>query len=368
MPKAAVCREPHQPLELVDVDLAAPKANEIGVRIKAAGVCHSDYSVVNGTMRNRLPVVLGHEGAGIVESLGEGVEGFEIGDHVVVSWVPQCGECYFCLRGQPELCEVGTPCLGHGGLLDGTSRFSQGGETVYHFSASGTFSERTVLPTIGAVKIPKDVPLELAAVIGCGVLTGAGAALNTADIRAGDTVVVIGCGGVGLNTIQGAKIAGAERIIAIDRLDNKLEMARTFGATDVVNAGETPARDAVKEIVGKRGADVVFEVIGLQQTIDDAIAMTRRGGQTILVGVPREEVALHVPVFFGMLLKELTIKGCWYGSSDVQRDVPRLIELWREGKLLLEPLISRTIDLDQVNEAFADMETGALARSMITFA
>src|SRR3954466_8567323 len=202
MPRAAVCTEPNRPLELVDVDLAPPKSGEIGVRLKASGVCHSDFSVRNGTLRNRLPVVLGHEGTGIVESLGEGVEGFAIGDHVVVSWVPQCGECFFCRRGQPELCEIGTPCLGHGGLLDGTSRFSLQDQPVYHFAASGTFSESTVLPTIGAVKVPKDVPLEMAALIGCGVLTGAGAALNTADIAIGDTVVVIGCGGVGLNVVQ----------------------------------------------------------------------------------------------------------------------------------------------------------------------
>jgi S-(hydroxymethyl)glutathione dehydrogenase/alcohol dehydrogenase len=214
---------------------------------------------------------------------------------------------------------------------------------------------------------PEDMPLDIAALIGCGVLTGVGAATNTASIRQGDTVAVIGCGGVGLNVIQGAVIAGATRVIAVDMLDNKLKMAEQFGATDLVNAGEVDAVAKVMELTGGRGADVAFEVIGLKSTIDQTINMTRRGGEAILVGVPKMEVLLEVPAFFSVVFWAKTIKGCWYGSSNVQEDVPKLIGWYREGKLKLDELISRRIDLDEVNDAFRAMEAGEVARSVIQY-
>jgi NDMA-dependent alcohol dehydrogenase len=368
MTKAAVLTGVEQPLEIRDdIEVDAPHAGELKVRMAASGVCHSDLSIQNGTLYNAMPAILGHEGAGVVEEVGEGVTGFEVGDHIVISWVPQCGTCFFCSREQPYLCETSNLALATGGMLDGTPRFSSGGQPVHHMAAAGTFVEETVIPAIGAVKIPKDLDLKAASLIGCGVLTGVGAALNTATIRPGDTVAVVGCGGVGLNVIQGARIAGAGEIIAVDMNETKLRMAEDFGATITVNAAEGDPVSKVMGLTEQRGADVAFEVIGLQQTIDQTITMTRRGGQAILVGVPRMDVMVTVPGFLGLVLSEKTIKGCWYGSSDVQRDVPRLVELYQEGKLKLDELISREIKLEEVNEAFDAMKTGELARSVIVY-
>jgi S-(hydroxymethyl)glutathione dehydrogenase / alcohol dehydrogenase len=367
MPKAAILTGLEQPLEIHDVELEAPHAGEVKVRMGASGVCHSDLSMQNGTLMAATPIVLGHEGAGVVEEVGEGVDNLKPGDHVVVSWVPQCGQCFFCTRGQGQLCELGSASMATGGLLDGTTRFTWKGNPLPQMASSGTFSEVSIIPAIGAVKIPDDVPMKAAALIGCGVLTGAGAAMNTARIAKGDTVAVIGCGGVGLNVIQGARIAGADRIIAIDQVETKLALAKQFGATDTVNAGQVDPVGQVMEMTEQRGADVSFEVIGLQQTIDQTITMARRGGQAILVGVPRMEVMLNIPAFFGVVLMEKTIKGCWYGSSNVHRDVPKLVDLYQRGELKLDELISRTITLDQVNEAFDAMKTGEVARSVIEY-
>jgi Zn-dependent alcohol dehydrogenase len=234
-------------------------------------------------------------------------------------------------------------------------------------AAAGTFSELSVVPAVSAIKIPDDIDLSVAALIGCSVLTGVGAALNTADIAAGDTVAVVGCGGVGLNVIQGAAIAGAGQIIAVDVHQSKLELARTFGATAVVDASGCDAVSAVMELTGQRGADVAFEVIGLQETIDQTITMTRRGGQAILVGVARMDAVVNVPAFFGVVLAEKTIRGCWYGGAHVRRDVARIIGYYRDGRLKLEELISQRIALEQVNEAFEALKVGEVARSVITY-
>jgi NDMA-dependent alcohol dehydrogenase len=357
----------NEPLSIEELDLEAPKAGEVKVKMGASGVCHSDLSVQNGTLFGAYPIVLGHEGAGVITEVGDGVEGLAAGDHVVISWVPQCGECFFCKRGQGFLCEAGQAGLATGGLMDGTPRFSKDGSPVMQMACTGTFAEEVVIPSIGAVKVPDDIPLEIAALIGCGVLTGVGAALNTADIKPGDTVAVVGCGGVGLNVIQGAKIAGAERIIAVDMIENKLKMAEQFGATDLVDASKGDAVSQVMELTDQRGADVAFEVIGLKETIDQTINMARRGGQAILVGVPRMEVMLELPAFFAVVLMAKTVKGCWYGSSNVHTEVPRLIGLYKEGKLMLDELISRRIQLDDVNDAFRAMEAGEVARSVINY-
>jgi Zn-dependent alcohol dehydrogenase len=234
-------------------------------------------------------------------------------------------------------------------------------------SGTGTFCEYAVVPTIAAVKVDTDLDLKVGALIGCGVLTGVGAALNTANIEKGDAVAVVGCGGVGLNVIQGARIAGATQIIAIDMVDTKLKLAMEFGATDTINAGDGDPVEAVRKLTGDRGADVAFEVIGLQPTIEQAINMTRKGGETVLVGVPRMDVQVAVPAFLGLILQNKTIKGCWYGSSNVQKDVPKLIELYKKGDLKLDELISREIDLAEVNDAFEAMKKGEVARSVIVY-
>lgn len=368
MHRAAVLPAVGSALEIrSDVEIEAPHAGEVKIKVAASGVCHSDLSMQNGTLMTPTPVVLGHEGAGEVVEVGEGVTGFEPGDHVVVSWVPQCGQCFFCRRGQPQLCEQAMRAAVTGGLLDGTPRLSSGGAPLFQMAAAGTFSEYAVIPAIGAVKIPRDVDLRVAALIGCGVLTGVGAALNTARIHEGDTVAVVGCGGVGLNVIQGAVIAGAAEVIAVDTAPAKLEMAKAFGATGTVDASSVNPVSGVMERTGQRGADVAFEVVGLGPTIEQTISMVRRGGQAVLVGVPRMDVTVTLPAFVGIVLAEKSIQGCWYGSSDVQRDVPRILDLWREGRLRLEELISQEITLDGVNDAFEAMGSGEIARSVIVY-
>jgi S-(hydroxymethyl)glutathione dehydrogenase/alcohol dehydrogenase len=334
--------------------------------MSASGVCHSDLSVQNGTIPLPTPIVLGHEGAGIVEEVGEGVTGIKAGDHVVVSWVPQCGQCYFCQRGQGYLCDMGAMAM-TGGLVDGTTRFTSGGNPLFQMAMAGTFSETSIIPAISAVKVPDDVPLKSAALIGCGVLTGVGAALNTADIREGDTVAVVGCGGVGLNIVQGARIAGAGEIIAIDMNETKLKMAEQFGATQGINAAEGDPVAKVMELTGQRGADVAFEAIGLDATINQTMMMTRKGGEAILVGVPRLDVMINTPAAFSFVYTAKSLKGCWYGSSNVHQDVPKLIELYKKGDLKLDELISAEIDLHGVNDAFETMKTGEVARSVIVY-
>jgi S-(hydroxymethyl)glutathione dehydrogenase/alcohol dehydrogenase len=367
MPRAAICTAVGAPIEVADVELKSPQAGEVKVRLGASGVCHSDLSIQNGTLMVATPLVLGHEGSGIVEEVGEGVDSLQPGDHVVISWVPQCRDCFFCEVGQGHLCEAGAVSMATNGMLDGTYRFVRDGTELGQMAASGTFSEETIVPAMGAVKIENDIPMASAALIGCGVLTGFGAATNTANIRQGDTVAVVGCGGVGLNVIQGARHAGAERVIAVDMLANKLELAKQFGATDIVNAGEADAGSQVMDLTDQRGADVAFEVIGLAKTIEQTIQMTRRGGQAILVGVPSVDVMVNIPAFFGVILMEKTIKGCWYGSSNVHTDIPKLAQLYSEGHLMLDELVSRKITLDQVNEAFDAMQKGEVARSVIEY-
>jgi S-(hydroxymethyl)glutathione dehydrogenase / alcohol dehydrogenase len=368
MTRAAVLTAIGQPLEIRDdVELDAPHAGEVRIRLGASGVCHSDLSMQNGTMFPNTPIVLGPEGAGVVEEVGEDVSHLVPGDHVVVSWVPQCGECFYCTRGQGFLCANSTAALASGGLLDGTPRLRSRGQPLYQMAAAGTFSEQAIIPAIGAVKVPDDLPFDRAALIGCGVLTGVGAALNTADVREGDTVAVVGCGGVGLNVIQGARIAGAGEIIAVDMVESKLQMAKDFGATATVNASQGDPVSQVMTMTAERGADVAFEVIGLQATIDQTITMTRRGGQAILVGVPRADAMVQLPAFLGVVIQAKTIRGCWYGSSNVQQDVPKLVGLYQSGELKLDELISRTISLDGVNEAFDAMGTGEVARSVISY-
>ncbi|HEX8804379.1 MAG TPA: Zn-dependent alcohol dehydrogenase [Acidimicrobiales bacterium] len=348
-----------------DIEQAPPGAGEVRIRVVASGVCHSDLSVQNGTIPLPAPIVLGHEGAGVVEEVGDGVTSLAPGDHVVLSFVPACGTCYFCQRDQSFLCERSAAQV-TGGLLDGTTRLTLDAQPLRQMAMCGTFGNYAIVPEISAVKIDDDVDLRYAALIGCGVLTGVGAALNTASIRPGDTVAVLGCGGVGLNVIQGARIAGAERVVAVDMFDSKLKMAEDFGATDLVKADDGDPVAAVVGLAGGRGADVAFEVIGLGPTIEQAIAMTRNGGEAILVGVPALDVTLQLNAALTFLYTTKTVKGCWYGSSNVRRDVPKLIDLYKGGRLKLEELVTREIGVGDVNEAFSAMQAGEVARSLIT--
>lgn len=350
-----------------DVEVDEPRAGEVRVRMAAASVCHSDLAMAQGVIPAPLPAVLGHEGAGHVDAVGPGVDHLQPGDPVAVSWVAQCGRCFYCRRGQPHLCEQATVAMASGGLLDGTARLRSPRSHLFQALGSGTFSETTVVPAIAAVKAPADLDPAVVAMLGCAVVTGVGAALNTADIRVGDTVAVVGCGGVGLNVIQGARLAGAERIVAVDVHPDKLALAQAVGATEAVHAGDRDPVGAVMDLTAQKGADVVFEVIGRGPTIEQSLAMTRRGGQTVLVGIPAMDVVLEIPAMVGLVLAEKTIKGCWLGSSDIHRDVPRLIDWYRQGELRLDDLVSRRIGLEGVNAAFAAMEAGAVARSIIVF-
>ena len=368
MTKAAVLTGVDTPLVIRDdISVQAPGPGDVRIKVGASGVCHSDVSVANGTIPLPTPIVLGHEGAGTVTEVGEGVARVAVGDHVVLSFVPNCQDCYYCNRGQGYLCEK-SAMQAAGGMLDGSTRLSSPDGPLHQMACLGTFSDETIVPEISVVKIDDDIPLEIAALIGCGVLTGVGAALNTATIRPGDSVVVIGCGGVGLNVIQGAKIAGAERIIAIDMFDSKLAMAKQFGANYLIKADDGDPVAKVLELTEGRGADTSFEVIGLGATMEQAINTTRNGGEVILVGVPRLDVFLNLNAAFTFLYLAKTVKGCWYGSSNVNEDVSKLIGLWRDGQLDLEGLISRRIGIEDVNEAFAAMQAGEVARSVITYA
>lgn len=368
MPHAAVCTAVDAPLEVHDLVVEAPRAGEIRVKLGASGICASDISVASGALRAPLPSVLGHEGAGEVLEVGEGVPGLAAGDHVVLAAMPQCGECYRCARDQPGLCELGDQVMVTGGMPDGTTRLrNAGGDRVHQFVASGTFAEEIVVPAIAAVKIAADVPFGPASLIGCGVLTGAGAAMNTASIRAGDTVVVLGCGNVGLSAIQGARLKGAGQIIAVDLLASKLELAAQVGATTIVNGREEDILEVVAELTDGRGADVAIEAIGAQITIDQAIRMTGKGGEVVFVGAGGKDVRIDVPQFYALSGPAKTFKGCLFGSADIHRDVPRLVEAYRAGDLKLDELVTQTFALDDINDGLAALGGGDVVSAVIAF-
>jgi S-(hydroxymethyl)glutathione dehydrogenase/alcohol dehydrogenase len=366
MPRAAVLYDIATPLVVEDVVLGDPRAGEIEVTIAASGVCHSDLSVQRGVVAAATPIVLGHEAAGIVTRLGPGVTTVSEGDHVVLSWVPSCGTCYWCARGEPYLCASGQQAADAGTLLDGTTRIHTASGDVHQMSSLGTFAERAVVPAECAVRVPTDVALDIAALVGCAVLTGVGAATRTATIRDGDTVVVFGCGGVGLNVVQGARLAGAGRIVAVDTSAAKLALAARFGADECVDATTNDPVDAVRTLTDGRGADVAFEVIGLEATIQQALRAVRRGGETVLVGLPGRDTMLSMRAL-GTVYGARTVRGSWYGSSRPQQDVPELLALHAAGKLELEPLISATVGLDDVNHALDDLAAGVGTRSVIRF-
>lgn len=362
--RAAICFETNRPPRVEEVTLDPPRDNEVLVRIAAAGVCHSDLSVVTGVMPTRLPCVLGHEGAGIVEEAGRGVEHVRPGDRVVLSWVTQCGQCFYCKGGEPHLCSVGARVNQHFRMPDGSTRLRHQGTELQAFSALGAMAEKVVAPARAVVRLDSEVPLRTAALVGCAVTTGVGAVTNTAAVRPGSSVAVFGVGGVGLNVIQGALMAGAERVIAVDVSAPKLELARSFGATDAVDASAQEPAAAIRELTSGRGADYAFEAAGRKDTIETAYAAVRRGGTCVVIGIGRrgDEVALDaylLPVMGKRLL------GCWYGSADVHRDVPRLLEMHAQGRLKLDELVRRTYTLDQVAEAFADLEKGGVGRGLV---
>jgi S-(hydroxymethyl)glutathione dehydrogenase / alcohol dehydrogenase len=362
--KAAVLYEVKQPLRVEEVDLENPHRGEVLVRIGAAGVCHSDYHFMNGDLPIGLPCVLGHEGAGVVERVGEGVTMVEPGDHVVLLFRPNCGHCEFCSQGRPALCWMAGRLRNTGRLLDGTSRLSRGGEELKHFLGVSCFAERTVVPEQGVVPIPKDIPLEVAALVGCAVMTGVGAVMNTARVTPGAAVLVIGAGGVGLNCVMGAALVGAQPIIVADLVDSKLEMAMDFGATHLVNAKTHDLVEGVRELTNGEGVDFSFEAIGKPSAMAQAFESLRRGGVATAVGIA--PAGSEMTINAGELVYlEKTLKGSYYGSTRPQTDMPRLLQLYKAGKLPIDRLISRRYPLDRVNEAYDALLAGEVARSIL---
>ena len=364
--KAAVLWEPRRPVEILDVELAPPKEGEVLVRIAACGVCASDLHVVDGDLPEPLPLVLGHEASGIVVEPGPGVERLTEGDHVVLALVPSCGECAPCRSGRRTFCELFGRRGSDGVLADGTSRLSVDGTTLHHFNSVSSFAEYAVVPESAAIAVRRDVPLDAAALVSCAVLTGFGAVVNTAGVEEGATVAVWGCGGVGLNVVQAARLAGAGRIVAVDTRPEKLELARRLGATDVVRAGaQTDPAGAVQDLV-RGGVDYAFEAIGSGETINEAWAAVRSGGTVVVLGLMPRGARLTIDPWG--FINEKTLKGCFLGTPQIERDIPRLVELVHEGKLELEGLVSRRIRLEELPEAFDRLRAGDAARQLVVFA
>ena len=357
--KAAVLRGVREQ-EIEDIDIDDPKSKEVLIRVAAAGVCHSDLHFYNGTWHGGFPMVLGHESAGIVEEVGKDVTYVKPGDHVITCLSTFCGHCEDCITGRMVLCAE--PEVNR--LPTEPPRLTKRDEYLRQFARLGSFAEYMLIHEHSLVKIREDMPLDRAALIGCGVTTGVGAALNTARIDPGSTVAVIGCGGVGLSVVNGAMIGGASRIIAVDMLESKLELAREFGATDVVNASETDAVEAVQELTDG-GVHYSFEAIGLKVAAEQAFQMLRRGGTATVIGmIPPPQM---VEVLGADFLQEKRIQGSSMGSNRFRVDMPRYVEFYLQGRLHLDQLISQRIKLDQINEAFEILETGDIARSVITF-
>ena len=340
--KAAVLYENFQPLVVENLELEGPKDHEVLIKLTASGVCHSDLHYIKGDREHPMPVVLGHEGAGVVEETGSGVNYVQTGDHVVLSFVPTCGQCNYCVRGRQNLCDARYQLRGK--MLDGTTRLRSGSQEIHHFNGLSTFGEYAVVPEDSLVKIREDAPLDRVALIGCGVPTGVGAVINTAKVKPGSSVVVLGAGGVGLNVVQGAVLAGAESIIAVDIYGNKLENALQFGATHMVDASGEDVIERVRDITRGDMADYAFEVIGSTAAINQALATPKRGGTTVVVGVTPAGAELTIDPDF--LHLDRVLMGCTYGSCYPRADMPMLIDMYMARRLKLDELISATLKLE----------------------
>ena len=358
--QAAVFREVNVPMEVEEIDVSKPGPREVLIRTAAAGVCHSDMHFFNGTYPGALPMVLGHESAGVIEAVGSDVHYVEPGDHVITCLSVFCGHCEYCLTGHMNLCQESETRR----KKEDEPRISQGGDALGQFANLGSFAEMMLVHEHAVAKIRKDMPLDCAALIGCGVTTGVGAVIHTAKVKPGETVAVIGCGGIGLSCINGAAIAGAGRVIAVDTVPSKLELARKFGATDVVDASTGDTVQQVQELTGG-GVHYSFEAIGLKATAEQAFQMLRNGGTATIIGMipPGEMVSLHGPDF----LFEKTIQGSMMGSNRFRVDMPRFVDFYLQGKLHLDDMVSNRVKLSDVNDALHALESGEVARSVIMF-
>lgn len=353
------------PLTVCDLELAPPGPQEVLVRLRASGVCHSDWNAVDGTSETVCPAVLGHEGAGVVEAVGSEVSRVAEGDHVALSWTPWCGACEECLRDLPQLCSTVWPAMGTGGLMDGTPRLSRNGEPVYHYSFLSTFADACVVPERSCIPIAKDVPFDVAALVGCAVSTGAGAVWRTAGVRQGDRVAIVGCGGVGLSALLAAVAVGAEPIVAVDAAPQKLEVARSFGATATVEWQGSPeaTAEAVRDASGG-GVDYAIEATGRAEAMEAAFLSTRKRGAAVLIGIPRAEATLSLPAVT-IPRMERRILGSIYGSTKPERDFSETLDLFREGRLPLDRLISHRLPLEEAERGFELMQSGDALRVVL---
>lgn len=364
--RAAVLRQSGTPLAIEQVSRRAPAPSDVVVRVRAAGLCHTDLEVIDGSLRYPLPMILGHEASGVVEEIGAEVRNVRVGDHVILSWNPHCGHCFHCDRDQPILCET---YLGEGpkGLhFDGQSKAQlHGGEALTHLMFLGAFAEVCVVPEQQAIVVSKDIPFDRSCLIGCGVMTGVGAALNIADIEYGDTVMVIGCGAVGLAAVQGARMAGAGAVIAVDLDDSKLALAATLGATQTINARREDPVEVVKAATKGRGADVVLESAGHSTAFRQTTEAVRVGGQVIWLG--KIDVTKDVSFRWGSLMREKRLRRSSYGGARPLRDFPLLAQAYLDGKLKLDELITGRMPLDRINQGFDDLRAGKSIRTVLEF-
>jgi alcohol dehydrogenase (nicotinoprotein) len=363
--RAAVLRDVGKPFEIVELDLDEPKAGEVLVKFAVSGLCHSDDHLRTGDIPVRYPIVGGHEGAGVVEQVGDGVTRLAVGDHIVTSWLPVCGKCRFCARGQSNLCDLGR-FLVDNSLTDGTYRYHDGGADVGQMCLLGTFSQYAVLSEASVLKIENDIPLEVAALVGCGVPTGFGSAVNAGEVRPGDTTIVYGVGGVGTNALQGAAHAGARYVIAVDPVEFKRENALNFGATHAVATAEE-AQALALELTWGVGADQAIVTMGVvtEEVVSAAFAAIRKRGIVVLTGLAHPALkSVHVSGF-ELTLFEKRIQGALFGSSNPFDDIPRILDLYRAGKIKLDELISNRYTLDQVNQGYDDLMAGRNIRGVI---
>ncbi len=360
-----VLEETGGPLTVWELDLAPPGPEEVLVRLQASGVCHSDWNAVDGTAETPCPAVLGHEGAGVVEVVGERVSRVSVGDHVALSWAPWCGRCEECRRDLTQLCSTVWPAMATGGLMDGTPRLSRDGEPIYHYSFLSTFAEACVVPERSCVPIPADVPFDVAALVGCAVTTGTGAVWRTAGVQAGDRVAIFGCGGVGVSALMAAVAAGAEPIVAVDAAPQKLGVARSFGATHTVEWQGTAdaTADAVRD-VSDGGVDYAIEATGRPEAMEAAFLSTRKRGAAVLIGIPRPDAVLTLPAT-SIPRMERRVLGSIYGSSKPERDFPHTLDLYREGRLPLDRLVTHRLPLDEAERGFALMQSGDALRVVL---
>lgn len=354
-----------RPLAIEEVDLEPPGPGEVLVRIAAAGLCHSDLSVINGDRARPTPLVLGHEAAGVVEALGAGIDDLKPGDHVVMVFVPSCGHCLPCTEGRPALCEPGAAANGKGELLSGARRLKRNGQPLHHHIGVSAFAQYATMSRRSLIKIDADLPLEEAALFGCAVLTGVGAVINTASVRPGQSVAVIGLGGVGLSSVLGALAAGAKDVIAIDLNDQKLGLARQLGATLTFNAADSDCVEKVKAAT-KGGVDAAIEMAGSVRAFEMAYKITRRGGQTVTAGLPNPAHTFPLPIV-NLVGEERTIRGSYIGSCVPLRDLPRYIGLYRQGRLPIDRLMSERLKLEDINAGFDRLAEGKSVRQVVVF-